>query len=364
MPALIQEEFPNYGGELDDTVYRRIMASMSHEEGDRVPIWDYIDNRATVEHFKHEGDSYEEAMVRVYHGLGIDLCRGYGASFDDPDEGMENDDHTTRVSGKTSWITRYRIANYDDLASYEHRLVTDEDCERWVEGNRAKQKQFAPLSYGVPVHGVGFDDVYSGLMGQELFSYALYDRRSDLERLFEQTNYNAVRIAETAARVRIGPIYFTYSDIAYKDRLLWSPEVLRETFIPMLKRVCEPLNNAGITVIFHSDGDVSEILDDMIDAGINGLNPIEPLAGMDIGALKRRYGKNLLLVGNVDCSQLLPLGTPDDIRSTVKETLRAAGHGGGLFIGSSSEIVPATPLENVLTFFEACREYGRYPLQV
>jgi len=364
MSKLIHQEWPNYGGDLDDVVWLRIKAAIEHEEGDRVPIWDYIDNRYVVEHFSNPGDAYEDAMVKVYHGLGIDLCRGYGSSYTTNDNGRVNDEHTNMISGQTSWITKHRISNYDDLATYQHRLFTDTDCENWVKGWKAFQRRLAPLTYGVPGMGVGFDDVYSGLMGQTLFSYAIYDRRSDLERIFEQVNYNAVRIAETAAREKIGPIFFTWSDIAYKDRLLWSPQFLRETFIPMLRRVCEPVNNAGLTVIFHSDGDVTEILDDMVDAGINGLNPIEPIAGMDIGAIKKRYGDNLVLVGNIDCSQVLPLGTPETIREAVKDTLRQAGHGGGLFIGSSSEIVPATPLENVLAFFEACREYGRYPLQV
>jgi uroporphyrinogen decarboxylase len=106
------------------------------------------------------------------------------------------------------------------------------------------------------------------------------------------------------------------------------------------------------------------IIEDLLATGIRGLNPIEPLAGNDLGELKRRYGRRLIMVGNVDCSQTLPLGTVDDVREAVKTCLQQAGHGGGLFIGSSSEIVPATPVENILAFYEACHEYGRYPLKV
>jgi uroporphyrinogen decarboxylase len=117
-------------------------------------------------------------------------------------------------------------------------------------------------------------------------------------------------------------------------------------------------------VPFHTDGYVMEIADDLLATGICGLNPIEPLAGNDIGELKRRYGDRLVLIGNIDCSQTLPLGSVEDVRRAVRECLRAAGHGGGLFIGSSSEIVPATPVENILAFYEACHEYGTYPLSV
>ena len=66
---------------LDEAVRTRIMRALNFEESDRVPIWDYIDNRAVWEYFAQPGQTYEQGMVRVYHGLGIDVCRGYGQSF-------------------------------------------------------------------------------------------------------------------------------------------------------------------------------------------------------------------------------------------------------------------------------------------
>ena len=363
MSARIQEEWPNYGGDLSPRVWARIRASMNHEEGDRVPIWDYLDNRATFDYFKRPGDTLHETMVRVYHGLEIDLCRGYGGSFGEEDEGRVGDQQQWKISGLTQWATKRAISSYEELASYQPHVTTDEDCERWATNVAEAQRRMAPLTYYVPGVGAGFHEVYD-LMGQQFFSYAIYDARKDLDRLFEIYRHNSVKIARKAAEARLGPLFFTWADIAYKGRLMFAPEFLRETFVPMLRGVCEPLNDAGIKAIFHSDGDVTEIIDDMLDAGISGLNPIEPMAGMDIGSLKRRYGTRLILVGNVDCSQVLPLGSVEDVIEATKQCLRDAGHGGGLFIGSSSEIVPATPLRNVLAFYEACRTYGRYPLQV
>ena len=362
MSEHIRAEWPNYGGDLAPEVWQRIRAAMNHEEGDRVPIWDYIDNRAVVEHFSRPGDSYDEAMVRVYHGLGIDLCRGYGAAFGSEDEGTSGEQGDWHVSGHTRWSTKRAVSSYEELRIYQPRILTEADADRWLADTLDAQKRLAPRSYFVPGVGCGFHEVYD-LMGQTMFSYAIYDERKELDRLFEAYRHNSTLIARRAAKARIGPLFFTWADIAYKKALLFSPDFLRETFIPLLAATCEPLKNAGLTVIFHSDGDLTEIVDDMIDAGIDGLNPIEPMAGMDIGYMKRRYGDRLILVGNMDCSQLLPLGTVEEIREGTKQILRDAGHGGGLFIGSSSEIVPATPLRNVLAFFDACREFGRYPLQ-
>jgi hypothetical protein len=357
-----------YGGEVDEKVWQRIEASMNFCEGDRVPIWDYIDNPAVVAHFRQEGDDYETAMVRVYHGLGIDLCRGYGSSFEPSQEGtvIGEGKGQRKVSGQTAWKVRYEIENLDELREYVSKaepVSWDWIRTHWVSWVRQQQQKFAPFTVFVPGHGCGFHDAY-GLMGQERFAYAIYDAPKEVRALLEITGETAFRFAKVAAEEQLCPLYFIGDDIAYKNGLLFSLSFLRETFLPMLKRCIEPLHDAGIKVIFHSDGNLWQILDDLLDAGIDGLNPIEPLAGMDLGELKRRYGKRLILVGGIDCSVLLPLGTPEQIRNAVKEAIRVAAPGGGFFIGSSSEINPAIPLENVLAFFEACRTYGRYPIQV
>lgn len=348
--------------ELDPQVMERILRSLNHEEGDRVPIWDYLDNRAVVEHFAQPGDDLPTAMVRVYHGLSIDLCRGYGGAFGEEQEGtvFRHERVERRISGRTMWTTRYPIASLEELRAYRPEPVSEEWLhENWLPWLRQQQERFAPYTLYVPGCSSGFHDTY-GLMGQEFFSYALYDAPQEVERLLEVMHESALRRCRVVAQGGLGPLFFLADDVAYKGRLLFSPAFLRRTFIPMVRRCVEVLHRAGMKVIFHSDGYLMEILDDLLEAGIDGLNPIEGQAGMDIGLLKRRYGKRLVLVGNVDCT-LIALGTREQIVAAVKECLRQAAPGGGHFIGSSTEILPITPLENVLTFYEACRTYGRYP---
>ena len=349
---------------LDPVVHDRIMKAMNFEEGDRVPIWDYLDNRGIWEHFAAPGDTYEQGIVKVYHALGIDLCRGYGASYAEADNGKVTQSGKVeyRVTGRSLWVAKKPIQSLDDLRAYKISPVSKETARPgWVAEIRRRQAVFEPFTLYVPGYGCGFHATY-GSMGLELFSYAIFECRSDIERMMDVLCTNAVSYAEVCAEEKLCPLFMIGDDVAYKNRLMCSPKFLRETFIKCLRRVCAPLNAAGIKVIFHSDGDVTEILDDMIDAGISGLNPIEPLAGMDIGHLKKRYGRNLILVGNVDCSQVLPLGTPEDVIAATKQCIRAASPGGGHFIGSSSEIVPSTPVQNILAFYRACRHYGRYPI--
>ncbi len=346
---------------LDKTVENRILMSLNFQEGDRVPIWDYIDNSDIYEYFAGDEEDYGKGMAKVYHGLGIDLCRGFGRSFTASDEG-ETSDYSV-VLGRTRWQTKYPIQTMEDLKKYEPHRITQEQIDGWVANQKKMQELFAPYTMYVPCIGCGFHATY-GLMGLELFSIAIYYARDDIERIMWRLNENSVRLSEAVADHNLCPIHFIGDDVAYKGAIMFPPDFMRETFIECLRRCIEPVKSVGIKTIFHSDGYLMPIMDDMIEAGIDGLNPIEPIAGMDIGCLKRRYGENLVLVGNVDCSQVLPLGTREDVVEATKACIKAASPGGGHFIGSSSEIVPATPVENILAFYEAAREYGRYPISI
>ncbi len=352
---------------LDASVERRILAALNHDEADRVPIWDYLDNRGIVDHICPGWTDFGSAMVKVYHTLGIDLCRGYGASYAEADDGLTNEADGVvhlKVSGRTNWAVHYQISSLDDLKAWQGEPFDEEWAKtEWVNRNRAEIERFQPYTMYVPGAGCGFHDTF-GMMGQQFFSYAIYDDPVNVERILEVKTESSYRLAKAAAEANLGPIFFIADDVAYKGATLFSPTYLRKTFIRSLKQCIEPLHAAGIKVIFHSDGYLMEIMDDLLDAGIDGLNPIEPLAGMDIALLKKRYGNRLALVGNVDCSQVLPLGSVEDVIEATKQCIRDASPGGGHFIGSSSEIVPATPVENILAFYDACHTWGTYPLVV
>lgn len=350
---------------LDPQVRSRIMAALNHEEGDRVPIWDYLDNRGIIDHICPGWTDYGDAMAKVYDTLGIDICRGYGKSYSEADNGTVwgSDDHNeVTVSGRTAWQTKKPIQTLDELKAFP-REPADENWIRteWVKGQIAQRERFEPRTMWVPCTGCGFHATY-GMMGQTLFSYAIYDDPASIERILEAETETGRRLAKAAADFKISPMYLIGDDVAYKQKLMFSPDFLRRTFIKSLRTVAEPLKAAGVKVIFHSDGYVMDIIDDMIDAGIDGLHPIEPMAGMDIAAVKKRWGKDLVLCGNVDCSQTLPLGTVDDVIEETKACIRAAAPGGGHIIGSSSEIVPSTPVENIIAFYDACREFGTFPI--
>jgi len=122
--------------------------------------------------------------------------------------------------------------------------------------------------------------------------------------------------------------------------------------------------NPKVKLAYHSCGSILPIIPDLIDIGLEVLNPIQPGAqGMDLGRLKGEYGQRLAFFGGVDEQTILPFGTPDQVAEEVRLRVRQAAAGGGFIIAPAHNIQPDTPLANIHAFFEAVRRWGRYPLQ-
>lgn len=351
---------------MDPVVYDRAMRAANHEEPDRVPIWDYLDSWDLFQQLAPGIEDPELATATVFNALEIDFARSVNAPRPVWAEGEEAEGETwgRKTSGRTVWVTKRPINSVEDLRRHVTEMPeppTPLECLPTVAAIAQRRDKFAPQTFYVPGHGVGFHAAY-GMMGLDLFSLMLYDAPDEVRALIENLNAGAVAHCRAFAEAQLSPFFFIGDDIAYKNKLMFSPATLRELFFPYLRRMCEVLNAGGMKVIFHSDGDITPILPDLIECGVAGINPLETMAGMDIAGVKREYGRDLILVGGVDCSQVLPLGTPARIRQEVRQVLADGARGGGMFIGSSSEIVPATPLENIHAFYEACREFGRYPM--
>ena len=120
---------------------------------------------------------------------------------------------------------------------------------------------------------------------------------------------------------------------------------------------------AGVPFIKHMDGNVMPVLDILVDeVGIDGLHSLEPAAGIDIAEVKKKYGKRLVLLGNLDCGQLLTHGTQEQIDGQVRRILSQASPGGGHVFTSSNCIHHAVPYKNLHSMVQSLRSYGSYPI--
>jgi uroporphyrinogen-III decarboxylase len=121
-------------------------------------------------------------------------------------------------------------------------------------------------------------------------------------------------------------------------------------FISSLKAL-----NPDLKVAYHSDGCIYPIIPDLIEIGLDILNPIQPQS-MDPEKLKREYGENLCFWGSIDIQHTLPFGTPEDVRREVKDRLETLGKGGGLIIGPTHHVQLDTPMENFWALVNTVRE--------
>jgi uroporphyrinogen decarboxylase len=195
-------------------------------------------------------------------------------------------------------------------------------------------------------------------MGQEFFSLALYDE-PDLvdEVLFRYTSWSTAVMKRVCA---MGfDLVWTADDIAFKNGLLLSPKMFRERILPHVRKVAESIS---IPWIFHSDGNLTAVLDDLVGLGIAGLHPVEP-AAMDIRALKRRYGNRLCLIGNVDV-HTLGAGTPAQVEAEVVGLLRDVAPGGGYMLSSGNSLASYCRIGNIRAMVDTIERFGRYPIDV
>jgi len=149
-------------------------------------------------------------------------------------------------------------------------------------------------------------------------------------------------------------MFFIGEDIAFNSGPMFSPAWLERAYFPRLKRVIGRFHERGKKVLFHSDGNLDLIMDGLVGAGIDGLNPIDVNAGMVLGDLHRRYPR-LVFFGGIDVARLLPFGTPAEIGDAVEKAIEDTA--GRILVGSSTEVGNTVPLENYLAMRDAVLEY-------
>ena len=146
-------------------------------------------------------------------------------------------------------------------------------------------------------------------------------------------------------------------DIAYHTAPFFSPQIYREVLLPHTRRVAEQIT---LPWIYHSDGNLLPIWDDLTSQGMNAIHPLEA-GSMDLVQLKADYGDRIGFVGGIDL-RILEAGTPEETREATRQVIDILGPGGGYLLSASNSITPYVRPENLKAMLETLREHGRYPL--
>jgi len=322
----------------------RVMKALSLKKPDRIPFIDDLEPqvRAAIAGSKDYSD------LQVIRRLGMDALD---------------------YRGKEYWSPLFCDIHYKNGREYlaEGRLKSEKDLKLINFPNPADPRLYAPVKRFVEQYAKedlalfvymawGIDCVLAS-MGFDAFSQALYENQGLIEKVLDLYCEWNMQVVERLNDVGIDFI-ISYNNLAFNSGPLFSPQVLRELFLPKVKVVARACK---LPWVFHSDGNLTTIMDDLLTLGMNGLHPIDPLS-MDLKTVKDKYGHQVCLWGNVDLSYTLTRGTVDEVEDEVKRCIRDAGKNGGFIIGSANCLPAYVNTENVLAMARAVQKYGSYPL--
>ena len=340
------------------TSEQRILRVLQRQEPDRIPHFEWLVDTRIRTALHPECASANEFAVRI----------GQDAVIADPVFSK------TKV-GPGRWLSEWGFVTQDTDEEHgievESPIQTMADLEAYIPPDVHAPGRYCAIEQtienfpgkAVIVH---LNDVFSlprYWMGMENLLMAIVDDPGLVSSLVDlSVRLNLEMAREVAARgVKI---VYTGDDYAGNHGPLMSPRHFRKLFFPGLCQVVQGFKELGLLVIKHTDGNLWPILDMIVDSGIDCLDPIDPLAGMDLASVKAHYGDRIALKGNVDCAQLMTFGTPDQVAEATRDAIRQGALGGGFILSSSNSIHSSVKPENYLAMLQTLEQYGRYPMRL
>lgn len=350
------------------TPRERVLKAMRHEYPDKVPK-DADFTPALYERFRRETGSDNPTLYFDLEMRHVGFAPLRPEDFPDFTEYRRHFPSNAGPSGEYGTATV--PANYYHFWGYVFPLLhatTVAEVERYPWPNVRLEYRHAHLeeqvqryhAKGYPVMGfaghifetswqiAGFEKMFEHMVTHPAFVEAV------LEHVTEDACFRARRFAEAGV-----DILGTGDDVGMKHGLMMHPDMWRKFLKPRLAREIAAARQVrpDLPVWYHSDGDISLIIEDLIEVGVTILNPVQPEC-LDVYWLKETYGDRLAFWGTIGVQSVMPFGSPQDVRRTVKEMIELFAP--AILIAPTHVLEPDVPWENVLAFFEAVEEYGHF----
>jgi uroporphyrinogen decarboxylase len=244
-------------------------------------------------------------------------------------------------------IEAYPMPDFLERYRWEHLRDEVKDLhQRQLAVMGAMSMTLFEVAWGVR----GFENFLIDMKVNEGMTRALLDKitemRCAMARIFVDTGVDVLRLGD---------------DVGIERGMMISRATWAKWLKPRLAKVIAAAKevNHNVLVFYHSDGDCRAVIPELIEVGVEILNPVQPEC-MDPAEIKRLYGDRLAFWGTIGTQTTMPFGSPDDVRREVITRIKTVGKGGGLLLGPSHLLQDDVPWENVLAFFEAVRKYGAY----
>jgi uroporphyrinogen-III decarboxylase len=350
----------------------RIALAFSHQKGDRLPVFDVMNNPQC--YVKYLGtanrDSKGIPAVQLARYLGMDAtmvqCAPYTCLIP-PNRGKTEDDTFTDRFGlvcritDTSWPLGMPIGPVEDpkllLDRLKKAVVTDDDVEQ--AGLAAEEARNGTDK--IAVFG-GVRSAFSFLMitlGIENLTILLYEEPKLLQALVAESTRYWTEIGLRLIHVGCDALYVA-NDMGMNGSTLIAPKQLQEFFFPFLAQEFSAYHAANGKTILHSCGNIDSILPDLAAMQITGITNIQARAGMDLASVKARYGDKWTIIGNVDATETMTSKRKEDIAEALQKVIDTAGSDGGLILATDHSFHMGIPVENIEYFIGKAKELGSF----
>jgi len=338
------------------TPRERVMTALRCEEPDRVPFLDYFNTSVQVDLMPRKTFTFAEFAKEI--GMdGIYFTDYVAPVFCKAHNGQDGATRGDMAHGDIEFLGEGLIRSEKDL-----HLMTfpDPHDARYYDAAKRFVDRFGneDLALYAAMRPLGLFNVIFSMPMMD-FAVALRYNIGLINTMMDMyVDWNCTVIE----KLQTTGIDFILAncDMAFNSGPLISPDILRDVFLPKMKIVADVIQ---LPWVFHSDGDLNRVLDDLVTLGMDGLNPLQPPM-MDLAGMKQRYGRRLCLWGNIDLNYTLTMGTPAEVDAEVKQRIHEAAPGGGYICASANSITPYCQIENVRAMLAAIKRYGRYPISV
>ena len=355
---------PNRRGKI--TSRERVLTALAHRQPDLAPCG-YLSTPEVDDKLKthfHTND-----MDTVLERLGVDL-RVVDASYIGPALQRWKDGRFENFWGHIRQPIQNEAGTYFEAAELpyaEFQTVAEVEQFRWplaewfdyghLEDDCRKYADYAVVFGGPQNMDLINGTAYGRGVEQVLYDIALEDAvgLACMEKRFECC-YTRSEKALQAARGGID-ILWIGDDYGTQNGLLIRPEQWRRLFLPKLQAMCELGHRYGTRVMLHSCGATRPLWPDLIAAGVDIYETVQPEAqGMNPAELKTEFGDQISLHGTISTQKTLPFGTPEEVRQEVHKRIETVGYKGGFIVAPAHNFQPDTPVENILAMYAATNE--------
>ena len=253
--------------------------------------------------------------------------------------------------------------SFEDYESWEPLDPYDDvRLNSYLAGKEA-QKRMNNEVFVVPSTAGIMEDNWQGF-GLALFS-RIIRKHKQAEKVFGDKGKFTLELVKVLAD-HGAKMVLLYDDYGFKNGLFLNPQKYRTYVFPWLKKICDAAHKRDCKILLHSDGDLIEIFEDIINCGVDALNPIEPTTAnpeFDIFKLNEKYKGKITFVGNIS-PQMLSTGTIKEIEEYSKKLIRELAPGGGYIFSSGHSINPAVTLDRFQAVLGIREKFGKYPINI